>query len=81
FGAPFDPDDPSRQADIVVEGVACAQPSPFTGPVFVYALRDAIEPADELPFGLIDADGTDRPSWTALAELLASPGSFDGDCW
>ncbi len=84
FGAPFDPDEPERQASIVGEGVACATRSTFpTGPVFVYALRDAIEPSDELPFGLIDADGSPRPSWAALSELLAEPRASlaERSCW
>ncbi len=80
FGAPFDPNDPQRQAEIVVEGVACAARLPSTGPVFVYATRDAIEPADELPFGLLESDGTRRPSWVALAELMSAP-PRSADCW
>ncbi len=70
FGAPFDDDDPERQAEIVVEGVTCASQWPWVGPVFVYNLRDATQPSDEPRFGLIADDGRPRPVWYDLQAFL-----------
>ncbi len=72
FGAPYEPDDPQRQADIVVEGVVCADRWPWAGPVFVYALRDAAVPG-ELGFGILDDNGTLRPAAERLRDQLATP--------
>jgi hypothetical protein len=72
FGAPFDPDKPQRQAAILDEGVRCAAQWDWTGPVFVYTLRDA--PGDgEKQFGIRNADDSERPAWAVLRQFVTTP--------
>ncbi len=73
FGAPYDEDDPERQAEIVVEGVQCALTQPDPPPVFVYALHDAPEDPGDRRFGLLTADRAERPVWFELRSLVRSP--------
>jgi polysaccharide biosynthesis protein PslG len=82
FGAPFDEEDPDRQAEIVLEGVSCATQWPWVGAVFVYNLRDATEPSDEPGFGLIFDDGRQRPVWAELRAFLraAAGDPIDSAC-
>lgn len=73
FGAPYDADEPSRQADILEDGVLCANRWPWLGPLFIYALRDLRDPPQDRRFGLLAADGSARPAWQRVAEAVEVP--------
>lgn len=70
FGAPYDPTDPRRQARIVEEGVTCATQWPRLGPIFLFAMRDLPNSGTDLPFGMLDPDGSPRPAWTDVTSAL-----------
>lgn len=75
FGAPFDPDEPDRQADIVAEGVTCATQWDWLGPIFLFSTRDLPGSGTPLDFGLLAGDGSPRPAWRRLvAELAVAEG-------
>lgn len=63
---------PERQAAIIVDAVRSAAALPWTGPVFVYAVRDAGEDPQEREdnFGLVRRDFAPKPAWRRLRELL-----------
>lgn len=63
---------PNDQAAIVVDAVRAAAALPWTGPLFVYSIRDAgNDLADrEDNFGLLRNDFTAKPAWGRLRALL-----------
>ena len=69
FGAPFDIADPSRQAEIITAGLICAGRWSWTGPVLIYALRDADSDPGDLEFGLFAHDGEARPAALEVERL------------
>lgn len=73
FGAPFDPDEATRQADIVAEGVLCANQWPWAGPLFIYALRDLADPSTDRQFGLLTTNNSSRPTWQRVKDAVAAP--------
>ncbi len=80
FGAPTGTSEVSvseqDQAEQLTTGIEEARQRCYTGPLYVYSLRDAgTDPADpEDNFGLLRADGTPKPAYAAVAEAAgASP--------
>lgn len=73
-GSARDAVDDQRQAAIVTEAVTASNAWSWSGPAFVYAVRDAgTDPADrEDNFGLVRRDFTPKPAFVALSKLLAS---------
>lgn len=64
--------DEQLQADIVLEAVARAAESEWTGPVFVYAIRDAGTDLDDREdnFGLLRRDFSPKPAFLRLRDAL-----------
>ena len=64
--------DDQLQADIVLEAVTHAAGQDWTGPVFVYAIRDAGSDPDDREdnFGLLRRDFAPKPAFHRLRELL-----------
>jgi hypothetical protein len=58
------------QAEIVTQAVAGAKGSSWIGAMFVYTYQDAASDPDY--YGLLNADGSPKPAWKALAAALAS---------
>src|SRR5204863_6484124 len=52
----------------------------FTGPLFIYSLRDVgTNPADEWQnYGVDHADGTHKAAWARLQQLLRAPQNVRG---
>ncbi|MEO9324224.1 cellulase family glycosylhydrolase [Nocardioides sp. C4-1] len=76
YGAPTGASDRSvpgdLQAQMITQAITLARRLPFTGPIYLYALRDlSNEPADiESNFGLIGHDGQPKPAYFALRSML-----------
>jgi hypothetical protein len=60
----------AAQATEVTEAVAGAKASSWIGAMFFYTYEDAATDPDY--FGLLNADGSAKPAWSALATALAS---------
>ena len=57
-----------EQAESLIEALGQARAWPWVDAFFVYNLRDQGDPADpEQNFGLIRADGSEKPAYRALA--------------
>jgi hypothetical protein len=63
----------AEQATLIVDSVTLWQRWSYTGPLFVYTLRDrADNPAErEDNFGLLEVDFTPKPAYGALRDLLS----------
>lgn len=73
FGAPYDPDDPARQARIVTGGLTCATLWRQLGPIFLFAMRDLPNSGTDLRFGMLGRDGSPRRVWRDVTTLLERP--------
>ena len=51
----------------MTQAVAAAKSTPWIGAMFFYTYEDTSD-----NFGLLNADGSAKPAWTALATALAS---------
>jgi hypothetical protein len=60
----------AAQAAEVTQAVAGAKASSWIGAMFFYSYEDAATDPDY--YGLLNADGSAKPAWTALATALAS---------
>jgi exo-beta-1,3-glucanase (GH17 family) len=60
----------AAQAEEVTQAVAGAKSSSWIGAEFFYTYEDVATNPDY--FGLLNADGSAKPAWTALAAALAS---------
>jgi hypothetical protein len=60
----------TAQAEEVTQAVAGAKSSPWIGAMFFYTYEDGADYPDY--YGLLNADGSAKPAWTALAAALAS---------
>jgi ribosomal protein L24E len=58
------------QAEDVTQAVAGAKATPWIGAVFFYTYEDAATDPDY--YGLLNADGSAKPAWAALAAALAA---------
>jgi polysaccharide biosynthesis protein PslG len=61
----------TAQAEEVNQAVAAAKSSSWIGAMFFYTYEDSPN-ADPDYYGLLNADGSAKPAWTALAAALAS---------
>ncbi len=59
----------AAQATEMSQVVAAARATPWIGALFVYNYRDAATDPDY--FGLLNADGSPKPAWNALAAAIA----------
>jgi hypothetical protein len=59
----------TAQAQEVTQAVAAAKSSSWIAAMFFYTYEDA--PTDPDYFGLLNADGSEKPAWTALAAALS----------
>jgi hypothetical protein len=60
----------AAQAEAVTQAVAAAKSSPWIGAMFFYTYEDSASDPDY--YGLLNADGSAKPAWSALAAALAS---------
>ena len=70
-GAPSDGPDgvgTAAQAEEITQVVEAAKASPYIGEVFFYTYQDSSVDPDY--FGLLNADGSQKPAWGALAAAL-----------
>jgi hypothetical protein len=58
----------TAQADEITQAVQAAKTTPWIGALFVYTYQDSATNPDY--FGLINADGSPKPAWSALAGAL-----------
>jgi hypothetical protein len=58
------------QAEDVTQAIAGAKVTPWIGAVFFYTYEDAATDPDY--YGLLNADGSAKPAWAALAAALAA---------
>lgn len=67
----------ARQADIVTAAVTAAPSWAWTGPTFLYSIRDAGSDGGdrEQNFGLLRRDFSPKPAWTALTAMLSARAS------
>lgn len=72
FGATYDPSKPDRQAEIIADGILCANQWAWTGPTFVYAPAHPSANDRDERFSLWDDSGA-RPSWGTMRRVLATP--------
>jgi polysaccharide biosynthesis protein PslG len=63
----------TAQAEEVTQAVQGAQRNPWIGAEFFYTYQDATSNPDY--YGLLNADGSPKPAWTALAARLGGPPS------
>ena len=59
----------TAQAEEMTQAVQDAQSTPGVGALFVYTYQDAATDPDY--FGLLNADGSQKPAWAALAAALS----------
>jgi hypothetical protein len=59
----------TAQAEELTQAVQDAQSTPWIGALFVYTYQDATTDPDY--FGLLNADGSQKPAWAALAAALS----------
>jgi hypothetical protein len=60
----------TAQAEEVTQAVAAAKSSTWIGAMFIYTYEDSASDPDY--YGLLNADGSAKPAWSALAAALAS---------
>ncbi|OZC60237.1 hypothetical protein CH267_04620 [Rhodococcus sp. 06-621-2] len=76
FGAPTTSTHPgvdeTRQAEILVDGIRTLHQLDYSGPVFVFDLRDSAtgDPSPEYNYGLLRSDYTPKPAFDAVRNLL-----------
>jgi hypothetical protein len=60
----------TAQAEEVTQAVAAAKSTSWIGAEFFYTYEDTADDPDD--YGLLNADGSPKPAWTAMAAALAS---------
>jgi hypothetical protein len=58
----------AAQAQEISQAVAAAKSTPWIGGLFVYTYQDSATSPDY--FGLLNADGSQKPAWSALAAAV-----------
>jgi hypothetical protein len=61
----------TAQAEEMTQAVQNAESTPWIGALFVYTYQDSATNPDY--FGLVNADGSPKPAWSALAAAVGAP--------